>query len=86
MSTVPPSPPTWLRRPLGKFVDSASRTRLDTLLVDSPRPNTPELSELAVLRLLFALVVAARLLAPLARRRATAANVSNKLAGKGDKW
>lgn len=30
------------------MVERASLTRLDTLLVDRPRPNTPELSELAV--------------------------------------
>ena len=70
---------TWLSKPLGKLLDKAKRTKLDTLLVDNPRPNTPELNEFAVLRLLFAFVDAALLDAPDVRLRATAAKVSSKL-------
>ena len=70
---------TWLSNPLGKLLDKARRTKLETLFVDKPRPNTPELKELAVFRLLLAFVDAALLDAPEVRLRATAANVSNKL-------
>lgn len=74
---------TWLRRPPGKLEDSASRTRLDTLLVASPpRPKIPELfNEFAVFLELFALVVEVvevPVVAPVALRLATAAKVSKR--------
>ena len=58
MSTCSEKHFIWLRSPEGKLLERAKRTRLDTLLVERPRPNTPLLNELAVLRLLLALVVA----------------------------
>ena len=70
---------TWFSRPPGKLVDSASLTRLDTLLVARPpRPKMPELRLFAVLRELLALVVEAaeEPVCPVALRRATAAKVS----------
>ena len=66
-------------------MERASRTRLDTdEVARPPRPKIPELSELAVLRELLALVVedaeedAELVVAPVALRRATAANVSRR--------
>ena len=71
---------TWFRRPLGKLLDRASLTRLETLLVVNPRPKMPLLMELAVLRELLALVVLAEEapVAPGALLLATAANVSRR--------
>ena len=68
-----------MRRPLGKLLDKASLTRLDTELVVSPRPNIPLLIELAVLRELLALVDDEDDdVAPEALLLATAANVSSR--------
>ena len=73
-----------MRRPPGKLEESARRTRLETLLVARPpRPKIPELlSELAVFLELFALVVEVvepvPVIAPVARRLATAAKVSRR--------
>ena len=68
-----------MRRPLGKLLDKASLTRLDTELVVRPRPNIPLLIELAVLRELLALVDDEDDdVAPEALLLATAANVSSR--------
>ena len=68
-----------MRRPLGKLLDKASLTRLDTELVVRPRPNIPLLIELAVLRELLALVDDEDdEVAPEALLLATAANVSSR--------
>ena len=68
-----------MRRPLGKLLDKASLTRLDTELVVSPRPKIPLLIELAVLRELLALVDDEDdEVAPEALLLATAANVSSR--------